>query len=166
MRVDHLGTGKPQRMPTVLHPGCQLAPQVNPAELAALIRAFLAGSGRPRASGIKAQHAAAERLYGIARASVADALAIVTAEGLLRRVERNLAASSAGGALELRLACDSLDILMDSVESLDPAICARVAEERDLLRALVLLVARGSRARGNGSSADRSDRVSGLGDEG
>ena len=71
-----------------LHPGCQLAPAAVPAELAALLRTFLAAGDRPRASGVELQVAAAGRLTSLALASVADSLAIVSTEGLLQRVEQ------------------------------------------------------------------------------
>ena len=144
------GSGSASVAPTQLHPGCQLAREADPAELASLIRAFLAGGGGGRrASGIGAQCAAAGRLHDIAYRSVADALAVVSAEGLLRRVERNLAERAAAGRLEL--AHFSISIVAGAVVSNDAAVCARIAEERDLLRVLVLLVARGPRASGDGS---------------
>ena len=144
--------GVPTASRTHLPAGCELAAKAAPAELASLIRAFLAAGDGPRASGIKAHAAAAIRLADIACASIADARAIVSAEGLLRRVERNLAAPTGGNAgLELALA--SINLLFVSVRCNEAAVCARVVEERDLLRALLLLVARGPHSRGDGSRA-------------
>ena len=152
IRVSHPAPsrdgGAPYASPTRL----PLEPAADPAELVSLIRTFLAVGGGPRASGIEAQFAAAMRLSVIAGASVADALAIVSAEGLLRRVERNLA-EPAGGYAGLDLAYIGTTMLFTLVDSKDAAVCVRVVEERDLLRALVLLVARGPRGRGDGSRA-------------
>ena len=130
--------------------GSSLARAADPEELAFLIRTFLAAGGWPRASGIQAQIVAVLRLSELSCASVADARSIVSAEGLLRRVERNLAAVE--DDTELLLAHDSV-VLVSAATSLDTAICARVAEESDLLRSLVLLVARVPRSRGISSSA-------------
>ena len=135
-----------------LRPGSQLAPAADPAELASLLRAFLAAGDRPRASGVAAQLSASWRLGDLAFASVADALAIVSATGLLRLVERNLA-EAAGGNAGQELANNSVRLVLEAVNSHAAAICTRVAEERGLLRALVLLVARGPAAPGNGSRA-------------
>ena len=115
---------------------CQSAPAAQPAELASLIRTLL------DAPGLEAHHAAAVRLYAIARASVADALAVVSAEGLLQRVERDLMGTGGGGG-GLELAYGSLGVLLGASTSLDVAVCGRIVERSDLLRALVLLVARG-----------------------
>ena len=89
------------------------------------------------------------RLYAIACASIADARTLVSAPGLLQRMERNLAAAS-GGAWRLGSAAGSLGVLMGTVSSMGAAVCTRIAEERDLLRALVLIMARGPRAPGGG----------------
>ena len=79
---------------TQFFPGCRLESVADPAELASLIRAFLAAGDGPRARSLEAQLAAAVRLAAVAHSSMADALAIVSAEGLLRRVERNLASAT------------------------------------------------------------------------
>ena len=131
---------------TRLPEGCLLAPAANPSELASLIRTFMGAGEGPRASGVEAQFAAAKRLHDIARASVTDALVIVSAEGLLRRVERNLAALSAGDVADLRLAGVSLDLLVTAARE-GAAICECVAGEGGLLRALALHVARTPRPR-------------------
>ena len=69
---------------------------------------------------------------------------------ILRRVERDLT-EPAGGEAGLGLALRSTGLLFATVESGDAATCARVAEERDLMRTLVMLVARGPRACGDAS---------------
>ena len=93
-----------------LAPGTQIGPAVRPSELASLIRTFLAAGDGRRASGIEAEtplNASERRRLGtlstqfqrldvVARASVADALAVVSAEGFLRRVERTLAVPALG----------------------------------------------------------------------
>ena len=143
------GAAEPER-PARLPDGCQLAPAADPAELASHIRAFLAAAGGPRAASIEAQLNAAKHLSAIAHDSVADARTIVSVEGLLRRVERNLA-EPAGGAGGLMLLPASLFILYYAAGGRDAAISARIAEERDLLPTLVLLAARGPASRGDGS---------------
>ena len=92
----------------------------DPAELASLIRTFLAA----RPSGVGPQHAAPAQLADIARASVADALTIVSAEGLLRRVERNLTVPT-GSINEVMLAVTSILLLDESLNSKnDATACA------------------------------------------
>ena len=123
-------------------PNSRLTPAANPAELASSIRTFLADTG---SKSLEYQCLAADRLHAIACASAADARTIVSAEGVLRRVGRNLAAMS-GGAIELHLAKISISAVGGAVDELDSAVLMRVAEETDLLRALVQFVARAPRA--------------------
>ena len=111
--------------------------------MASLIRTFVAAGGRPRASGVEAQRDTTAQLQYVARASVADSRAIVSAEGLLRRMERNLTAATSGadGGLKQDLAYASLAVLDEAMRCNVDTSRARVAEEHGLLRALMLFVA-------------------------
>ena len=145
---EHEGEGGAADALPRVNPGGQLGPIAAPADITALVHAFVAGGPGQRTPCIASQHTAAKGLTSIAYASAADAMTIALWKGLLKRVERNAAAAE--GSEEAQLAYVSLALLAMVVNSCDAAACMRVAENRDLLRTLVLLVARGPVARVDG----------------
>ena len=121
-----------------------IAPAADPIVLASDIAAYLSESG-----GAEVRSKAAQGLAGLARASTADALSIVSAEGLLIRVERLVMAGSGGGGGgggggdDFSSVADSVALLTAAACSDDARVHARIAGEESLLRALLLMVARG-----------------------
>ena len=116
-----------------LFPGAaRSGPAATPAALASGIKAYLSGGG-----GVEA----ARRLGGMARASAADALSIVGAEGLLACVERRVTAG--GTASGDQAAANAIALLTAAAATGDARVHARIAGEEPLLRALLLAVARG-----------------------
>ena len=110
------------------------ARSANPAVLASCIRAFITTSGKP-------QLAAIMRLITMASVSIPDSLTIVSAEGLLERIERALT-SPAEGLPGMQLVVGSLGVLATAVRSADSRACVRVAQEPSLVREVVRQVAR------------------------
>ena len=108
-----------------------------PAALASGIAAYVSESG-----GAEARSAVVRLLVcGMARASAADALSIVGAEGLLACVARRV--SAGGTASGGQAAADAVVMLADAISTGDARVHARIAEEGPLLRALLLAVTRG-----------------------
>ena len=132
---------------TRLPRGVQHSAAAEPTELTTLVRAFMTAAGDVPPASI-----AAQRLYDIARASVADALTVVSTEGLLPLLDRNLgqAVSATGGGADGRdLASAALMVLIPVLFSGNAVVCGRVAQGGGgLLLSLVRLVARGPRGRG------------------
>ena len=124
-----------------LYPGCRYEARADPAELASLIRAFLAPVDGTHAAGVEAQINAGKYLGLIAYESVADARAIVSAEGLLRRIESNLAATNTEWRSELSLC--SIAILSGAAYNIDNTVCDRIAEEATLRRTILRIAVLG-----------------------
>lgn len=140
----------PHETPREVAPGVLASVEVVPekarGEVASLIRVFLNRGGQRQAT-------AAKRLAHIAFASVADALTIVSAEGLLRCVARPLVSESqmvplsnaADAADAADAAFDSIRILAGAVIGANASVCTRIAQEGELLRALLRILAKGSK---------------------
>ena len=114
-------------------------PAADPAALASDVAAFLSEGGGLR--GVEVRSVSARSLTGMALASVADALSIVGAEGLLACVERRVTAG--GDAAGDMAVSDALAMLMAASGTGDARIHACIAREGPLLRALLVLVAHG-----------------------